>query len=87
MATEEEYQDLLDTLRWGSALPLTQEQRAELAPLCIKISSCVPSWRLKGEAEKRRALEKRVQELEAVLRNQRQEWVFRRKGARESIRG
>jgi hypothetical protein len=46
----------------------------------------VPSWRLKQEAERRRAadkrikeLEQRVAELEAVLRNKRDEWVFRRR--------
>jgi hypothetical protein len=45
----------------------------------------VPSWRLREEAEKRRAAEKRVaelefrvKELELALKAGREEWVFRR---------
>ena len=48
----------------------------------------VPSWRLREEAGKRRAAEKRVaelefrmKELELALKAQRQEWCFRRKTA------
>ena len=54
-----------------------------------EIGVSVPSWRLKQEAERRRAaeqrvteLEVRVAELEAVLKNKRDEFVFRRKSAR-----
>jgi hypothetical protein len=37
----------------------------------------VPSWRLKEEAEKRRAAEKRAED--AALKAGRDEWIFRRK--------
>jgi hypothetical protein len=46
----------------------------------------VPSWRLREEAEKRRAaeariaeLEQRIAELERALKSRRDEFVFRRK--------
>jgi hypothetical protein len=47
----DDYLDLLETLRWGATLDLTQDQRAELRDLCGKIAGChmearVPSWRL-----------------------------------------
>ena len=74
---------LLETLRWGATLELTQDQREGLRGLCSTICGThvearVPSWRLKQEAEKRRAAEQRVEELEAALKASREEFVFRR---------
>ena len=74
----DDYADLLATLRWGATLDLTAEQRKGLEGLCCRIGGCVPSWRLKETAEAKRTAQGRVAELEAVLRNKRQEWVFRR---------
>jgi hypothetical protein len=79
----DDYLDLKATLEWGAELPLTVEQRKSLKDLCCAIAGIsgagVPSWRLKEEAERRRAAEERVTEVEAVLKNMRDEWVFRRK--------
>ena len=77
----DDFDDLLAALKWGAALPLTKEQREQLAGLCCKIGGCVPAWRLKEAGEAKRVAEKRVSELEAALKSQRQEWVFRRKRA------
>jgi hypothetical protein len=48
----------------------------------------IPSWRLREEAEKRRAAEKRVEELEQrvaelerALKSRRDEFVFRRQSS------
>jgi hypothetical protein len=77
----EDYEDLLAALKWGASLPLDDEQRAELGPICAKITGemAIPPWRLREEADKRRAAEKRVAELEEALKAGRQEWVFRRR--------
>lgn len=75
----DDYDDLLATLRWGVTLELSDDQRKALEPLCCKIGGCVPSGRLKQEAEAKRAAQGRLKELESVLRNKRDEWVFRRK--------
>jgi hypothetical protein len=87
--TDEAFEDLRATLEWGSKLELTDEQRAALSGFCCKIGKCVPSARLKEEAEKKRAaheplkaLEQRVSELERALKASRQEWVFRRAKSR-----
>lgn len=90
---DDDFTDLVSRLEWGSKLDLTAEQRTKVKPLCCKIAGitaqegAIPSWRLREEAEAKRAAiaraetaEQRVKELEAVLKNQRQEWVFRRKG-------
>jgi hypothetical protein len=85
----DDYLDLLETLRWGANLELTQDQRSSLRDLCsmicgIHMEARVPSWRLAEEAEKRRKAEHRVGELEAVLKAGRDEWVFRRKSGGRS---
>jgi hypothetical protein len=82
----EAFEDLKASLTWGATLELSDEQRAELRGLCAKIvGDFVPSWRLKQEADKRRAAEepfkalvKRVEALEAALKEKRAEFVFRR---------
>jgi hypothetical protein len=83
--TDDAFLDLRAALQWGSGLELTDEQRAELIPLCIKITQLselrrereearIPSWRLKEEADAKRAAlaraekaEQRVAELEAKM--------------------
>jgi hypothetical protein len=84
----DDYADLRASLEWGATLELTEEQRKSLAVLCGKIcgEGFVPSWRVKQEADRRRAaeeplkaLETRVEALEAALKANREEWVFRRK--------
>jgi hypothetical protein len=92
---DESYIDLLEALKWGVQLELTADQRACLREYCSKIAGTltegefqgpgVPSWRLKQEAENKRAAiaravaaEQRVAELEAALKADRDEWVFRR---------
>jgi hypothetical protein len=44
-----------------------------------RTEALVPLALLIAERKKRQAAEKRVKELEAALRNTREEWVFRRK--------
>src|SRR6476469_9251724 len=72
---DEAFDDLLASLRWGAELPLTREQRAEVKDLCCRIAGLsvanIPSYRLKEEAEAKRAAleraaaaEQRVKELE-----------------------
>jgi hypothetical protein len=87
-ANDEALEDLLGTLRWALEIEWTDEQRAAIKPLCVKIAGSeptIPSWRLSDEPAKKRAAisraekaEARVAELEGVLRNKRQEFVFRR---------
>jgi hypothetical protein len=88
--TDQTFEDLRLALTWGATLDLTEEQRKSLAALCSKIcgEGFVPSWRVKQEADRRRAaeeplkaLETRVEALEAALKANREEWVFRRKSA------
>lgn len=80
----EDFEDLKATLKWGAELQLTDAQRKALSGLCARIcgrgfeETSIPSWRLKEEADKRRAAEKRVAELEAALKSRRDEFVFRR---------
>ena len=69
----DDYTDLKASLEWGAKLELTAEQRASLKTLCCKIAGIspadgIPSWRLKEEAEAKRAALRRVAELEASLR-------------------
>ena len=72
---DDAFEDLLASLRWGAELPLTREQRAEVKDLCCRIAGLsvanISSWRLKEEAEAKRAAleraakaEQRVKELE-----------------------
>lgn len=92
MTEDEDFKDLLVTLEWAVGLPLTPEQRSQIKDLCCRLARVkpgVPSDRLREEAEKKReaiaraeSAEKRANELEAALRNRREEWVFRRKTAR-----
>ena len=44
----------------------------------------VPLAFLLAERKKRQAAEKRVEELEAVLRTKREEWIFRRRVTRRT---
>jgi hypothetical protein len=97
--TDEAFEDLAAALEWGAQLDLTPEQRSKLAGACHKIAGTltapeagVPSWRLRQEAERRRAaeealkpLQERVAELERALKATRNEWCFRR-GKSEAIR-
>ena len=87
---DETFEDLRASLVWGAELPLTREQRAEIKDLCVQIAGLsgadIPSWRLKEEANAKRAAleraaraEQRVAELETALKSKREEWVFRRK--------
>lgn len=60
-------------------LDFTDSQRASLSYLCHRIAADdqrVPLGQLRTERKKRQEAERRV-ELEAVLKNQRQQWVFR----------
>ena len=51
-----------------------------MCPLCM-VTKRVALAELLAERKKRQAAEKRVKELEAVLRIKREEWVFRRSPA------
>jgi hypothetical protein len=93
---DEGYLDLLESLKWGAKLDLTDGQRDCLREYCSRIAGTliegefqgpgVPTWRLKEEADKRRAaearlkpLEARVKELERAMQSKRDEWQFRRR--------
>jgi hypothetical protein len=82
MASLEDFQDLLASLRWGASLPLSHDQQAVLRDLCCKIGGIppggVPRSRLKETADRARKAEQRVEELETALRSSRNEWQFRR---------
>ena len=65
--TDEFFADLKASLEWGASLELNDNQRADLRPLCAKITHMVPLWELRREREKRQAAEKRVAELEANM--------------------
>jgi hypothetical protein len=76
----ETYEDLKASLEWAATLDLTQEQRASLRDLCIKITGdrLIPAYRLaeshklKKEAVARaEAAERRVIELEGALKYKR----------------
>ena len=76
--------DLRASLKWGANLELTAEQRKSLTDLCSKIAGkhFIPAYRLaesqalKKEAVARaEAAEKRIVELEAIMRYERDEWV------------
>jgi hypothetical protein len=87
MATDDDFQEIMDTLEGVMDLPLTASQRSSLKKLCLEIAgvpndkgATVPSSRLKQEADaKRRAIaraesaEKRVAELEAELEAEKRE--------------
>ena len=69
---------------------LAQITGANPAIIDALLDRAVPPWRLKEEAEAKRAAiaraeaaEKRVAELEAVLKANREEWVFRRLRAKD----
>jgi hypothetical protein len=102
MTADEGYVDLLEALKWGVQLDLTDGQRTCLREYCSKIAGTltegefqgpgVPSWRLKEEAERRRAaeaklrpLEARVAELELAMKSKRDEWQFRRGSVSRSV--
>ena len=59
----DDYTDLKAALEWGAKLELTREQRTSIIP-----GDGIPSWRLKEEAEAKRAALRRIAELEASLR-------------------
>jgi hypothetical protein len=75
MTADEGYIDLLEALKWGVQLELTDGQRTCLREYCSKIAGTltegeftgpgVPSWRLKEEAERRRVAEAKLRPLEA----------------------
>ena len=80
MTADEDFSDVLASLRWAAELPLSPDQRRALKELCCQIAGIsgagVPSFRLKEETEKKRAwqaraeaAERRAEELEAVLKN------------------
>ena len=64
---DEAFKDLRAALEWGAGLELNDIQRADLRPLCAKITHTVPLSELRREREKRQAAEKRVAELEAKM--------------------
>ena len=70
---EETFEDLLASLRWGAELPLTREQRAEIKDLCCRIAGIsvanIPAWRLKEEAEAKRAALQRAARLSSGLQS------------------
>jgi hypothetical protein len=90
---DDDFLDVVSSLKWAASLDLSPDQRASLKSMCCElagISEGIPSYRLKQEAEaKRQALaraekaEERVRELEAALKSRRDEWMFRRKTTRD----
>ena len=55
----EDFEDLLASLRWAAELPLAPSQRESLKELCLRIAGIspepsIPSWRLKQEADAKR---------------------------------
>ena len=66
-----DYEDLLESLKWGATLELTPEQRQNPAGLCHKIADgkgWVPSWRLKEAQEAKRAAQQRIKCAEPTPR-------------------
>ena len=86
MTADDDFQDVLASLRWAAELPLAPEQRSSLKEMCLQIAGIseaktVPLALLLAERERRREAEKRVQELEQALKAGRSEIVFRRRKA------
>ena len=88
MTADEDFNDVIASLRWAAELPLTPEQRLSLKELCCQIAGIsgagVTSFRLKEEAEaKRQAIERaeagerRLAELELREKNKLQPEIHR----------
>ena len=60
---EETFEDLRASLVWGAELPLTDEQRIELRPLCSRIGAVCRVLYRWPSAKKRQEAEQRVKEI------------------------